>query len=130
MKPADRSDFVALTPRDFDAFYKFLLENPKKLPDTDLNLIDNATTKMQATKDMERVRQTFSRDQLIAGVEILKALSETFELDNQEKQIVFARNAYIGWILARLHRRKRIAPQMIHGWRGSCRQLEVARDQC
>ena len=37
--------------------------------------------------------------QLIAGVEILKALSTAFHFDGQDRQLLFARNAYIGWIL-------------------------------
>lgn len=99
MKPADRGSFVSLVPRDIDAFHKFLLENPKELPNTDLKAIGDAETKKAAGKDMDQVRKTFSRDQLIAGVEILKALAEAFQLDGQDKQIAFARNAYIGWIL-------------------------------
>jgi hypothetical protein len=99
MKPADRGNLVPLVPGDIDAFYKFVLESPKEVPNTDLTSIGDAETKKAAAKDMDQVRKTFSRDQMIAGVEVLKALAETFHLDAPNKQIVFARNAYIGWIL-------------------------------
>ena len=99
MKPADRGNAVPIVPGDIDAFLTFLAANPKELPNTSLSAISDAETKKAATHDMDRVRKTFSRDQLIAGVEVLKALAEAFQLDGQDKQIVFARNAYIGWIL-------------------------------
>jgi exopolyphosphatase/pppGpp-phosphohydrolase len=99
MKPAERGPFVSLSPEDIESFYQFLLKHPKDLPNPDLSRIDNEETRKSAAKDLDQVRATFSRDQLIAGVEILKALSDAFQLDGKEKQIVFARNAYIGWIL-------------------------------
>ena len=99
MKPADRANLVPFVPGDIVAFHKFLLESPKELPNTDLASIGDAETKKAAAKDMDQVRKTFSRDQMIAGVEVLKALAEAFQLDGPNKQIVFARNAYIGWIL-------------------------------
>ena len=98
-RPADRGNLVALQPREIEIFYKVLVDNPQGLPNPDMSSIANADAKTLAAKDMDRVRQTFSRDQLIAGVEILKALSEALQLDREDKEIVFARNAYIGWIL-------------------------------
>jgi hypothetical protein len=96
MKPADRGEFVTLTHGDIGAFQKLLLDNPKDLPNPDLNGITKEDVKRFAAKDLAAVRKTFSRDQLIAGVEILNALSEGFQLDAPDK---LARNAYIGWIL-------------------------------
>jgi len=98
MKPLDRRPYVPLTPRDFEAFHKFLLDHPAELPNPELGAGGDEDRKA-ALNDLNKVRQTFSRDQLVGGVEILKALSKAFELEGKDKQIVFARNAYIGWIL-------------------------------
>lgn len=99
MKPADRGNFVPLTPNDFKAFHQFLLAHPDKLPNTDVSGIADADIKKLAEKDMDQVRKTFTRDQLVAGLEILHALAEGFDLAGADKQLQFARNAYIGWIL-------------------------------
>lgn len=97
-KPFDRGQFVALSPPDFKQFHKFLVQHDGVLPNPNLG---DATDEIRKTveKDLTKVRQTFSRDQLIAGVEILNALTVAFQLDREDKQIFFARNMYIGWIL-------------------------------
>jgi hypothetical protein len=98
VKPLDRGNHVALAASDIGAFYKLLLANPEKLPDPDLSGGTEEARKLAIT-DLAQVRKTFTRDQLIAGIEILRALSTTFGFDAKDKHVVFARNAYIGWIL-------------------------------
>lgn len=99
MKPADRSTMVPVSAGDFKAYRKFLMDNATDIPDRDLKGVADDGARKLAAKDMEQVRKTFSRDQLIAGAELLQALSDSFRLEGQEKQVYFARNAYIGWIL-------------------------------
>jgi exopolyphosphatase/pppGpp-phosphohydrolase len=99
MKPAERGNFVKLSLGDVKAFSRFLLEHPNELPNTDLSRVADEETKKLAAKDMNQVRKTFTRDQLVAGVEVLNALAEGFHLDAPDRQLYFARNAYIGWIL-------------------------------
>jgi exopolyphosphatase/pppGpp-phosphohydrolase len=99
MKPDDRGSFVTLSPQDFDSFYKFLLDHPVDLPDPHIGENSSADSRKLALKDIAQVRRIFSRDQLLSGVEVLKAIADAFRLDGQDKQIYFARNAYIGWIL-------------------------------
>jgi len=45
------------------------------------------------------VKKGFTPEQLLAGAEILKALAEEFDFA-KEKKVYFARQAYLGWILA------------------------------
>jgi len=98
-KPTERGNLIELSIGDLKAFSKFLRDHTDELPNPDLNGIADAEVKKLATADMDQVRKTFSRDQLIAGQEILNALVEGFHLDGAEKHLFFARNACIGWIL-------------------------------
>jgi exopolyphosphatase/pppGpp-phosphohydrolase len=98
-KPADRSSMVPLAVNDFEIYSKFLYEHPKELPDADVSSIADLEVKKLALEDMKQVRKTFTRDQMIAGTEVLNALVEAFQLNAPDKKLYFARNAYIGWIL-------------------------------
>lgn len=97
-KPADRGDFVAIAPSDLTAFSKLLANNPEALPEPRIPESANEFAKKAALKDIEGVRKAFTREQLVAGSEILKAVSDAFSFDAPGRQIFFARNAYIGWL--------------------------------
>jgi exopolyphosphatase/pppGpp-phosphohydrolase len=101
-KPADRGSMVPLTLSDFASFSKFLRENTNELPNADLSRVADSEVKKLAIEDMNQVRKTFTPVQLIAGMEILNSLVEGFQLSAPNKQLFFARNAYIGWILGYL----------------------------
>jgi hypothetical protein len=90
---------VELTLNDAKTFSKFLHEHKQDLPNSDLSGITDAGIKKLAVEDMNQVRKTFTSDQLVAGMEILNSLVDSFHLGDSDKQLYFARNAYIGWIL-------------------------------
>jgi hypothetical protein len=98
-RPGDRSAYVALTARDIDDYHKLLTTRPGRYPAPDLSGIGAAAARKEAAKDIERVRRTFTPEQLLAGAEILKALSSEFGLGS-DRATYFARNGYLGWILA------------------------------
>jgi hypothetical protein len=50
-------------------------------------------------KEVEQVRKTLSRNQLLAGSEILRALAVAADFSSRNRQPVFARQAYYGWML-------------------------------
>lgn len=108
-KPADRSSMVPLTFNDFASFSKFLRENTNELPNADLSRVADSEVKKLAIEDMNQVRKTFTPVQLIAGMEILNSLVEGFQLKALDKQLFFARNAYIGWILGYLIEKRTVA---------------------
>lgn len=99
VKPGDRSDLVELSAGDIATFAKFLSASAGDVPDADVSRVADAGAKKLALDDMAQVRKTFTRDQMVAGAELLSALAEGFQLDAAGKHLYFPRNAYIGWIL-------------------------------
>jgi exopolyphosphatase/pppGpp-phosphohydrolase len=98
-RPGDRSPYVALSAKDIDSYHKMLVSRPGEYPPPDLDAIRDPAARKEAEKDLARARKAFTPEQLLAGAEILKALSAEFELGG-DKSMYFARNGYLGWILA------------------------------
>jgi hypothetical protein len=61
-------------------------------------------TREQAAKEVQRVRDTFTTENLIAGAEILRGISRAFRPDQEQKTIYFPRDGYIAWIYAYVKR--------------------------
>ncbi len=101
LRPADRRAYVPLTTADINQFYA-LVHNPQALQaalNPDLSrTIKNAALRKEAEKELESVRNAFTPKNLIAGSEILKAVSAEFNLPT--KRIRFARYGYLSWILS------------------------------
>jgi hypothetical protein len=98
VRPGGREPYLALTPDDIAAYHKLLLASPGEFPKADLSGVADEKARAAAAKEVERVKKTFTPEQLLAGAEILKGLSEEFGF--KDKKVFFARNAYLGWILA------------------------------
>jgi hypothetical protein len=100
--PEDRRTFVPLTAEDIEKFHQLVTRNPQdlqKLLNPDLTrTIRNRELRKEAEKEMESVRNAFTPRNLIAGAEILKAISTEFNLSG--KRIRFARYGYLAWILS------------------------------
>jgi exopolyphosphatase/pppGpp-phosphohydrolase len=99
LRPGDRGAYVALTAEDVEAYRKLLLKTPGAFPEPDLTSITDAGIRREAQKEIERVKETFKPEQLLAGAEILKALSDEVGF-GKENKAYFARNGYLAWILA------------------------------
>ncbi len=100
VRPSDRRSYVALTADDIAAYRQLLLRTPNVFPKIDLSTIEDAKLRETAHGEIERVKKVYQDPrQLLAGAEILQALSSEFHFD-REKKLYFARNAATGWILA------------------------------
>lgn len=108
--PQNRSTYVPIATRDIERFQKMLLQEPSMVPTPDLSKIADPEVRKSAQKEIEQVKKVFTADNLLAGSEILKALSTTFEFERDGKRIYFARNAYISWIMAYVVEKSKVAP--------------------
>ncbi len=109
VRPGDRSAYVKLTAEDIDAYHKLLLQSPEAVPTPDLSAIKDEAAREAAKKDVNAVKTAFKPEQLLAGAEILKAMAKEYEFGGG-KQLFFARNAQIGWILAFVTEKSRSSP--------------------
>jgi exopolyphosphatase/pppGpp-phosphohydrolase len=96
--PADRSPYTTLTPADFGAIAEKLAANTHALPLPDLTTIKDDALRKEVEAELKRVQEAFPVQNLIAGVEVLRALDA--EMGLAKKRVVFARNGYLGWLLA------------------------------
>lgn len=95
--PADRSAFTPLTVADLTAVEK-MLAAADAVPTPDLSGIADPEARKAAEKEVEAVKKVYTRDQLYAGVQVLKAVVS--ELDpSGGKKVAFARNGQYAWII-------------------------------
>ena len=99
IRPSDRRGYVALTADDIAAYRQLLLKTPDAFPKINLSMIEEEKVREAAHQEIERVKKVYQPRQLLAGAEILQALSSEFHFD-KEKKLYFARHAPTGWILA------------------------------
>jgi hypothetical protein len=97
VKPGDRGGYAVLSAKDIDAYHRMLTMRPEKFPVVDLSSLSKKDREA-AEKDIARIKKTFTPAQLLSGAEILKTLSSEMKLEG--KKLYFARNGYLGWILA------------------------------
>src|SRR6266542_3180896 len=95
-----KNPLVHLTVDDIEKFHQRLAKNSNVFPEPDLAAITDTKTREEAAKDVQRVRDTFTTENLLAGTEILRGIAQAFRLEQQQKTIYFARNGYIAWIYA------------------------------
>ncbi len=100
--PEDRRTFIPITAEDILYFHHKVTRNPESLqallnPDL-TKKISNPRLRAEAEKEIEAVRNAFSPKNLIAGAEILKAVTTEFNLIG--KKVRFARYGYLAWILS------------------------------
>ena len=100
-RPGDRSDYTPITLADLEALEKKLIGS-KEMPAVDLAGISDATVRAAAAKELIAVEKVFTRDQILAAVQILKVLAAELKWGSDGKQVVFARNGLFGWSLGYL----------------------------
>jgi hypothetical protein len=96
--PANRRSFVQLTAADIDLFQYRLRDDPNSLLNPKLTEISDPLRRIEAAKEIESVKAVFTPKNLIAGAEILKAVSTEFNLE--KRKIWFARFGNLSWILS------------------------------
>jgi exopolyphosphatase/pppGpp-phosphohydrolase len=99
IRPGDRRDYVALTAEDVDAYRNLLIEAGDSFPAPDLSAIVDQMVLRAAQREIAQVKAAFRPEQLLAGAEIIKALSNEFQF-GKAKKVFFVRHAQFGWILA------------------------------
>jgi len=90
-------DKVTLSASDIADYVKLLSEGAN-VPVPDLTKIKSPETRAAADKEVRNVLDTFTYDNLVAGAEILKALSGALKF--QDKTLIFDRNGVTAWIRA------------------------------
>lgn len=96
---AVREKRVVLTKKDIDD-YERMLQNATEVPKLNLAAVKDQETRTLAEDEWRNVRDHFRLENLIAGAEVLTALSAAF--DFSDKQLVFDRSALTAWIRAKV----------------------------
>jgi hypothetical protein len=91
-----RATHVRITAEDLARFRAILVKDEKKFPDVDTSKIAWPVLRTEADNEIQRVKDTFTMDQLIAGAEILNAMSRSFAFQN--KKVYFTRQGATSWI--------------------------------
>lgn len=100
--PEDRQPLVPIKATDIDDFYNRAINDPLTLTRPNLTQIRIKRTRLEAEKELEDVRNTFTTENLIAGAEILKSVEKAFNLNTREREIVFARFSNLSLLLSYL----------------------------
>jgi hypothetical protein len=96
--PADAKPFTALTLKDVEQFEARLATAPADMfPEPDLSAVTEGKARQRATAEWARVKKVYPPAQLLAGAQVLKGVYREL---GEEKHYLFARNGYLGWILA------------------------------
>ncbi|MEP7336803.1 MAG: hypothetical protein ABI977_03595, partial [Acidobacteriota bacterium] len=98
LHPENRRAFVPLTVEDINLFHYLARTDANSLLNPDLLFINDEARRQEAKKEIESVKTVFTPRNIIAGAEILSAVSTEFKL--QDKKIWFARYGSLSWILS------------------------------
>jgi hypothetical protein len=100
MRPQDiLHERVQLTTKDIGDYVQHLRSSPR-VPSPDFAAIADPKVRSAAEKEFGKVRDNFTRENLIAGAEILAGLSTALQLEG--KTLVFDRNGATAWLHALL----------------------------
>ncbi|MDX1905497.1 MAG: hypothetical protein SF053_00575 [Bacteroidia bacterium] len=99
MYPEKRGqDFVACYIDDVKRFKALALTNYEKLTDPDLSMIHDPAMLKLVKQDIERAKNNFKPEQIIAGANLLLTIMEEYERYSSPKRFQFLRDGYVGWI--------------------------------
>lgn len=98
LHPDNRRAFVSLTTDDIALFHYRARNDVNSLLNPDLSSISDPLKRNEVKKEIDSVKAVFSPRNIIAGAEILNAISSEFKL--QGKEIWFARYSHLSWILS------------------------------
>jgi exopolyphosphatase/pppGpp-phosphohydrolase len=105
LHPGDTQSFTPLSVQDIDTLLA-KLKDGKELTPPDLSSLRDDASRKRALAEFEKVKGTYSPEQLLAGAHVLKALAEELELQKGERTMYFARHGYLGWLLAYVTEKK------------------------
>ena len=98
LHPENRRSFVPLTVEDINRFNYQARTDVNSLLNPDLSFINDEARRQEAKKEIDSVKAVFTPRNIIAGAEILSAVSTEFKL--QDMKIWFARYGNMSWILS------------------------------
>jgi len=98
LHPENRRSFVPLTVDDINRFHYLARTDVNSLLNPDLSHINDEARRQEAKKEIDAVKATFTPRNIIAGAEILSAVSTEFKLQNMK--VWFARYGNLSWILS------------------------------
>jgi hypothetical protein len=107
--PAERGRYVTLTAEDIRTFRQRLQTEPEAALAPDVGGIADPAVRAAAVQEIQKVKDTFNRHQLLAGIAILELLSEKMEF--QRKKVSFVRNGLSGWLKGYVKREAARAPK-------------------
>ncbi|MBS1791718.1 MAG: hypothetical protein JST85_28680 [Acidobacteria bacterium] len=97
MHPENRRAFVTLTTDEIAMFHYRARNDMDRLLNPDLSRVDDQK-RAEVKKEIEAVKATFTPKNILAGAEILNAVSTEFKLET--KDVWFARYGNLSWILS------------------------------
>ena len=95
LHPANREAEVKITAEDISTFANRALSGDKSLLNPNLSGIADEKTRQEVEEEQRQIIDTFSPQNLIAGAELLQAVSGEFKL--KEKEVSFSRYNSMGW---------------------------------
>jgi hypothetical protein len=99
LHPEDRKFNVKLSPGDFDEFANLLRRDPSSFPAAPSLAGLDQKDRQAVEAEIKKMQDIYPKPQrLMAGAEILKALSA--ELQFQERELFFTRDGEIAWLAA------------------------------
>jgi hypothetical protein len=106
LHPYDQGSWVRIDDSDIDSFYKRAKDDPGALLDPDLDQAPKGLTgeqleraKTKAKSEIAKVRDVFSKDQLLAGAQILKALKDSMGFEKKDAVFFAGEKALYAWDL-------------------------------
>jgi hypothetical protein len=100
--PQDRQSLVPITAEDINVFYARAVSDPQSLLRPKLSQIRVRQARMEAEKEVEAVRSTFTPENLVAGAEILRTVASVFALNGKDREILFYRFSNLSLLLSYL----------------------------
>lgn len=119
LHPENRRSFVPLTVEDINRFQYQARTDVTSLLNPDLSFINDDARRLEAKKEIDSVKAVFTPKNIIAGAEILSAVSNEFKL--KDMKIWFARYSSLSWILSYV--RGQAEKQMLAAERGTTSAL-------
>jgi hypothetical protein len=104
LHPASRGPRVALAADDVDDFAERVRKDPRLLESFAAPPSLSEKDREELEIEIKRMRKNFNPEQLIAGAELLKALSAELELGKKKERWWF-RHSDVAWVLAYLEER-------------------------
>jgi hypothetical protein len=101
--PRDRKTFRQLEADDIETLSRRLRDDLSRVPPApSLAEISDEKLRKEIDSEINRAKDTFKPDELLAGLELLRTCSKEFKLDRSDRKTYFANNGKIGWLLGYL----------------------------